>query len=159
MAYGYEPKAKNDHMVRIMEQYLKAEVSSVTPGGTVIMETFPFRMFADTMTACSFTSTTILVLRLPSWFPGATFKRASVECLKAGHDVREIPFQDVKDRMVNHLSRSLSNHLTNRKQSNGQVPPCLVADTMNRMNGFENEVIETAIKEAAALTFAGTQAE
>jgi hypothetical protein len=30
---------------------------------------------------------------------------------------------------------------------------------MKRMDGFENEVIETAIKEVASLTFAGTQAE
>lgn len=107
VAYGYEPKAKDDHIVRIVEQYLKVEVSNLTPGVTVIVETFPFRMFARAVIVCSFTSTTILVLRLPSWFPGATLKRASVECLKAGHDVREIPFQDVKDRMVNHLSRSM----------------------------------------------------
>jgi hypothetical protein len=50
--------------------------------------------------------TTLVVLRLPTWFPGATFKRASVECLRAGHDVKEIAFQDLKERMVNHISRS-----------------------------------------------------
>jgi hypothetical protein len=56
--------------------------------------------------ACSQILTTLVVLRLPIWFPGATFKRASVECLRAGHDMKEIAFQDIKERMVNHISPS-----------------------------------------------------
>jgi hypothetical protein len=54
----------------------------------------------------------LLVLRLPAWFPGATFKRAAVECLKADHDVQEMPFQDVKERMVNHVTTNEYNELT-----------------------------------------------
>ena len=34
----------------------------------------------------------------------------------------------------------------------------MVADTMISMNGFENEVIETAIKEVAVTAFAGIHA-
>lgn len=99
--YDYEPKAKDDRMVRIMQRYLEAEVSGMTPGGTVIMETFPFRMFRYAVMTCSFISIILPVLRLPTWFPGAAFKRASVECLEAGHDVKKIPFEEVRERMVN----------------------------------------------------------
>jgi hypothetical protein len=35
------------------------------------------------------------------------------------------------------------------------MPPCLVADSMNSMGGFENDIVETAIKEAASVAFAG----
>ncbi|KAJ8592289.1 cytochrome P450 [Rhizopogon salebrosus TDB-379] len=117
--YDYEPKAKDDRMVRIMQRYLEAEVSGMTPGGTVIMETFPF------------------LLRLPTWFPGAAFKRASVECLEAGHDVKKIPFEEVRERM-----------------STGHAALCLVTDNLNRMNTFDNDVAEKAVREAACMAFA-----
>lgn len=44
----------------------------------------------------------LLVLQLPSWFPGATFKRASVKCIQAGYDTQELPFQNIRERMVNY---------------------------------------------------------
>jgi hypothetical protein len=49
---------------------------------------------------------TLLVLRLPAWFPGATFKRAALACHQAGHDVKEVAFQDVTERMVNCITKS-----------------------------------------------------
>ncbi|OAX36487.1 cytochrome P450 [Rhizopogon vinicolor AM-OR11-026] len=121
IVYDYQPKSENDRIVRLALRFMELAVAAVGPGATMVMETFPF------------------LLQLPVWFPGATFKRASVECLKAGHDAKEIPFQYVTDRM-----------------SNGQMLPCLVADTMNRMNGFENKVIENAVKEAACIAFTAT---
>ncbi|OAX34414.1 cytochrome P450 [Rhizopogon vinicolor AM-OR11-026] len=114
--YDYEPKAKDDNVVHIIRRYLELLAANLGPGATMIMETFPF------------------LLRLPIWLPGAAFKRASVECLQAGHDMMEIPFQQVKERM-----------------SHGRLSPCSVADAMNRMNGFENEVLETAIKDASSM--------
>ncbi|OAX34801.1 cytochrome P450 [Rhizopogon vinicolor AM-OR11-026] len=121
IVYDYQPKSENDHVVRITLRFMELAMSAIGPGATMVMETFPF------------------LLQLPVWFPGASFKRASVECLQAGHDTKEVPFQYVTDRM-----------------SDGQMPPCLVADTMNRMNGFENKIIENAIKEAASLAFGAT---
>ncbi|OAX32553.1 cytochrome P450 [Rhizopogon vinicolor AM-OR11-026] len=124
IVYDYQPKSENDRIVRFMLKFLELAVTATGPGAAMVIGTFPF------------------LLQLPAWFPGARFKRASVECLQAGHDMKEIPFQHVTDRM-----------------SNGQMPPCLVADTMNRMNGFENKVIENAVKEAASFAFAGICAE
>ncbi|OAX34417.1 cytochrome P450 [Rhizopogon vinicolor AM-OR11-026] len=80
--YDYEPKVKDDHIVHIMRRYLELVVAGLGPGAAMVMETFPF------------------LSRLPTWFPGATFKRASVECLQAGHDVKEVPFQHIKERMM-----------------------------------------------------------
>ncbi|KAG1880062.1 cytochrome P450 [Suillus subluteus] len=122
ITYDYEPKAKDDPIVHIMERYLDRVNAILTPGVTVILETFPF------------------LLKLPSWFPGATFKRASLECLEAGHDIKEIPFQMVEERM-----------------SIGITAPCFVADTLSRMRLSEEDdaVITAAVKETACMTFAG----
>ncbi|KAG2366255.1 cytochrome P450 [Suillus spraguei] len=114
--YGYEVKAKDDTIFHAMERYMELVTEALTPGATVIMETFPF------------------LLKLPSWLPGATFKRASVECLMAAHDAKEIPFQYVKERM-----------------STGDAVPCFLTEILNRMK-LSNEddiVITTAAKEAA----------
>ncbi|KAG1802268.1 cytochrome P450 [Suillus plorans] len=118
--YGYETKAQDDPMVPILEKFADRLLAALTPGVTVLLETFPF------------------LLKLPSWFPGATFKRASLECLKAAHDMTEIPFQIVKERM-----------------SAGIMVPCFVADTLNRMRHLNDPVITTAVKEAASVIFAG----
>ncbi|OAX34799.1 cytochrome P450 [Rhizopogon vinicolor AM-OR11-026] len=121
IVYDYQPKSENDRLVCFVLKFTELAMTAAGPGATMVMETFPF------------------LLQLPVWFPGATSKRASVECLQAGHNAKEIPFQYVRDRM-----------------SNGKMPPCLVADTMNRVNGFENKVIENAVKEAASTAFAAT---
>jgi len=39
------------------------------------------------------------------------------------------------------------------------MPPCVVADMMSSMKGFDNDVIRTAIKEVAAIAFGGIQVE
>lgn len=38
------------------------------------------------------------------------------------------------------------------------MAPCFVADTLNRMRRLDDPVITTAVKEAASVVFAGTQA-
>ncbi|KIK42208.1 hypothetical protein CY34DRAFT_758908, partial [Suillus luteus UH-Slu-Lm8-n1] len=82
--YDYELKAKEDRIVDSMIRYADLVIESLAPGPTALMETFPF------------------LLQLPSWFPGATFKRASVKCIQAGYDTQELPFQNIRERMVNY---------------------------------------------------------
>lgn len=122
IVYDYEAKAKGDTIIHVNERYLDLIVEALTPLATVIMETFPF------------------LLRLPSWFPGATFKRASVMCMDAGYDVKEMPFQYVKERM-----------------STGDAAPCFVTEALNRnrLSVEDDIVITTAVKEAAAIAFSG----
>jgi len=45
IVYGYEPKVKDDQIVRVMHRYTELLAASVGLGATMIMETFPFRMF------------------------------------------------------------------------------------------------------------------
>ena len=39
------------------------------------------------------------------------------------------------------------------------MPPCVVADMMSSMKGFDNDAIRTAIKEVAAIAFGGIRVE
>lgn len=119
--YGYEVKVKDDTIFHAVKRYMALVSEALTPGATVIVETFPF------------------LLKLPSWFPYATVKRASVECLNAAHDAKEIPFQYVKEKM-----------------STGNAVPCFVTENLNRMELFNEDdtVITTATKEAAVIAFA-----
>ncbi|KAG0706386.1 cytochrome P450 [Suillus ampliporus] len=123
IVYDYEPKAKDDPVIHVMERYGQLVITALTLGATVVMETFPF------------------LLKLPSWFPGAGFKRASIECLKAGHDMKDIPFQYVAERT-----------------STGDAVPCFVTETLTRMRLTEEDdvVITAAVKEAAAIAFSGS---
>ncbi|KAG1809325.1 cytochrome P450 [Suillus subaureus] len=115
--YDCETTAKDKHVANAITRYGKLIVEGFAPAAMTLMETFPF------------------LLQLPSWFPGATFKRASLKCIQAGHDVKEIPFQYVKERM-----------------SANDMGPCLVADALNRTSE-EDDVTITAIKEAASVAF------
>ncbi|KAG1757498.1 cytochrome P450 [Suillus lakei] len=119
--YDCEAKAKDDHVVHAITRYGELIVEGFAPAAMTLMETFPF------------------LLQLPSWLPGATFKRTSVKCVQAGHDVKEIPFQYVKERM-----------------STNDMGPCLVADALNKMSQ-EDDTITTAVKEAASVAFTGMQ--
>ena len=42
----------------------------------------------------------VIVKYVPSWFPGAGFKLFGEDCRKRCEDVGEIPFKDVRDKMV-----------------------------------------------------------
>ncbi|KAG2118453.1 cytochrome P450 [Suillus clintonianus] len=117
--YDCEANAKDDGVAHAITRYGDLIVDGFAPAAMMLMETFPF------------------LLQLPSWFPGATFKRASFKCIQAGHDVKEIPFQYIKERM-----------------SINDAGPCLVADALNRTSQ-EDDVGTTAIKEAASVAFTG----
>ncbi|KAJ8588356.1 cytochrome P450 [Rhizopogon salebrosus TDB-379] len=121
IVYDYEPKGKDDHVVRVMQTYLDLVIVPLGPVATIVMETFPF------------------LLRLPAWFPGATFKRAALACHQAGHDVKEVAFQNVTERM-----------------SAGGVAPCLVSENLDKMSGFEKGAFTAAVKEVASISFSGT---
>ncbi|KAG2044776.1 cytochrome P450 [Suillus americanus] len=82
------------------------------PAAMMLIETFPF-----------------------PGFPVPQFKRASLKCDQAGHDVKEIPIQYVKERM-----------------SANDMGPCSVADALNR-SSQEDDVNTTAVKEAASVAF------
>lgn len=111
LIYDCEEKVKDDHIVHAVTSYAALIEDGLAPTAMMLMETFPFRMVAHPAIAWHVIhSTFFLVLQLPSWFPGATFKRASTKCIQAGHHVKEMLFQHVKEKMVKHfMSRGTPN--------------------------------------------------
>ncbi|KAG1758154.1 cytochrome P450 [Suillus occidentalis] len=82
LIYDCGEKVKDDHIVHAVTSYAALIEDGLAPTAMMLMETFPF------------------LLQLPSWFPGATFKRASIKCIQAGQHVKEILFQHVKEKMT-----------------------------------------------------------
>jgi hypothetical protein len=104
LVYDCEEKVNDEHIVQAVTSYAVLLEDSLAPTPMMLMETFPFRMFAHTVIAWHvIRSTFLLVLQLPSWFPSATFKRASIKCTQAGQYVKEMLFQHVKEKMVKHF--------------------------------------------------------
>ncbi|KAG1783877.1 cytochrome P450, partial [Suillus placidus] len=63
--YDCEARAKDDHVAHAITRYGELIVDGFASAAMMLMETFPFRMFAHAV---------IAFLQLPSWFPGATFE-------------------------------------------------------------------------------------
>ncbi|KAF7374563.1 O-methylsterigmatocystin oxidoreductase [Mycena sanguinolenta] len=78
--YGYEVQRTNDHFVGIAEDAAKRLSDSFFPGA-VAVNTFPILRY------------------LPSWMPGAEFQRFAAECRQLIKEMREAPFDFVKQNM------------------------------------------------------------
>ncbi|KAF7374531.1 O-methylsterigmatocystin oxidoreductase [Mycena sanguinolenta] len=78
--YGYEVQPTNDHFVGLAEDAMKRVSDSVFPGAMAV-NTFPILRY------------------LPSWMPGADFKRFAAECRQLIKEMREAPFNFVKQNI------------------------------------------------------------
>ncbi|KAF7374574.1 O-methylsterigmatocystin oxidoreductase [Mycena sanguinolenta] len=78
--YGYEVQQTNDHFVGLAEDANKRFSESFFPGA-VAVNIFPILRY------------------LPSWMPGANFQRFAVECRQLIKEMREAPFNFVKQNM------------------------------------------------------------
>ncbi|KAF7374575.1 Cytochrome p450 [Mycena sanguinolenta] len=80
IVYGYEVQPINDHFVGTAEDAAKRLSDSFFPGA-VAVNTFPILRY------------------LPSWMPGADFQRFAAECRQLIKEMREAPFDFVKQNM------------------------------------------------------------
>ncbi|KAF7374569.1 hypothetical protein MSAN_00341500 [Mycena sanguinolenta] len=78
--YGYEVQPTNDHFVGLAQDAGKRFSDSFFPGA-VAVNTFPILRY------------------LPSWMPGAGFQRFAAECRQLIKEMREGPFDFVKQNM------------------------------------------------------------
>ncbi|KAF7374534.1 O-methylsterigmatocystin oxidoreductase [Mycena sanguinolenta] len=78
--YGYDVRPINDHFVGISQDAMKRLSDSVFPGA-VAVNTFPILRY------------------IPSWMPGADFQRFAAECRQLIKEMREAPFNFVKQNM------------------------------------------------------------
>ncbi|KAF7374566.1 CyP450 monooxygenase [Mycena sanguinolenta] len=78
--YGYEVQPTNDHFVGLAENAVK-RISDSLFFGAMVVNTFP------------------ILRHLPSWIPGAGFQRFAAECRQLTKEMREAPFNFVKQNM------------------------------------------------------------
>ena len=97
-AYGYPVVSDFDPYVMLVEKTAALTVAPGAPGGTLV----------DFLPACrnlhiifSFKNTDrISVRHIPSWMPGAGFKRYAMITRKAVREMLDQPYDLVKQRMV-----------------------------------------------------------
>ncbi|KAF9560814.1 cytochrome P450 [Agrocybe pediades] len=85
-AYGYEVQAENDFYIKLVHKAMQPLLSSVH-AGHYLVDFLP------------------LLKHVPSWFPGAGFKRKAKEWAANAHALRDIPFNNVKQSIVDGTSK------------------------------------------------------
>ncbi|KAF7346416.1 O-methylsterigmatocystin oxidoreductase [Mycena sanguinolenta] len=100
--YGYDVQSRNDHFVTLVERAITKLSEAFFPGAAAV-NMFP-------------------VLRyLPSWMPGAGFQRFATESRKLSKEMREVPFNFVKQNMSDGLdSTSMVARLLVENQARGR---------------------------------------
>ncbi|KAG1720161.1 hypothetical protein EDB19DRAFT_1835146, partial [Suillus lakei] len=79
--YDYEAKPNDDPLLLAAEKAIKVFLEVASPQTSAILETFPF------------------LLKLPSWFPGASFKRLAIQSQKNATAMVDIPFRYARERV------------------------------------------------------------
>ncbi|KAJ7259499.1 cytochrome P450 [Mycena haematopus] len=108
--YGYEVQPNNDHFVALSENVVKKLAESFFPGA-VAVNTFPILRY------------------LPSWMPGAGFKRFAAECRQLTNEMREVQFDFVKQNMRDGVdSKSVVARLLEANQARGRHDEVAIQD-------------------------------
>ncbi|KDQ62047.1 hypothetical protein JAAARDRAFT_148681 [Jaapia argillacea MUCL 33604] len=81
ITYDYRVKGHDDLIVQVVDRSLK-QFSTLTAPGAFLVDVIPILRF------------------VPSWFPGAGFKRFAAECAKTESDMVHLPAEYVKKQMV-----------------------------------------------------------
>ncbi|KAF8168214.1 cytochrome P450 [Crassisporium funariophilum] len=119
VAYGYEVKAENDFYIKLAKEAIQP-LFLVVHAGTYLVEYLP------------------LLKNIPTWFPGATFKRQAEIWSRTAKDLCDIPFDKVKQAMAN-----------------GVAEQSFVSDNLERLNGegLSNPEEEEIIKNCAGIAY------
>ncbi|KAF7365142.1 O-methylsterigmatocystin oxidoreductase [Mycena venus] len=100
--YGYEVKPSNDRFVSLSESAVQKIGESVFPGA-VAVNAFPILKY------------------LPSWMPGAGFQRFAAESRQLAEEMREVPYNFVKQNMRDGVdSKSMVAKLLEASQACGR---------------------------------------
>ncbi|KAG1808629.1 cytochrome P450 [Suillus subaureus] len=119
--YDYEAKPHNDPLLLAAEKAIKVFLEVANPQTAVILEAFPF------------------LLKLPSWFPGAKFKRLAIQSQKNAIAMVNIPFNYARERAMTATSNQ-----------------CMVSESFKRLDAFGNAgEFELALKSTSATAFIG----
>ncbi|KAH7907494.1 cytochrome P450 [Hygrophoropsis aurantiaca] len=116
IVYGYEVQHEEDEMFKVVEQASVDIAVTVTPESAALLVSFPF------------------LKSIPSWLPGASFKRSAHRVRNNIFDMIDLPFKWVQDQLAQ-----------------GTAAPCMVTDALR--DGEANESALEAIKGAFATAF------
>ena len=99
-AYGYPVVSDFDPYVMLVEKTAALTVAPGAPGGTLV-DFLPACRNLHIITIFNFKNTDRTSVRyIPSWFPGAGFKRHALETRKHIDDILNVPYDFVKQRRV-----------------------------------------------------------
>lgn len=79
--YGHDVSPKNDYFVNLAEKAI-SQLSVAYPAGAFLLDVFPFLRY------------------IPTWFPGAEFKRFALKGREMAWAMRDIPSGNVRKQMV-----------------------------------------------------------
>ncbi|EIW83763.1 cytochrome P450 [Coniophora puteana RWD-64-598 SS2] len=117
--YGYETQPRNDPLVGAVDMLIRLLAVALSPERMAIFKAFP------------------ALEKLPSWFPGAGFKRDAVLARGLAKQVNDVPFEFVKRSLAENTAR-----------------PSMVSDLLSSFDESEdNNAQERAMKATAATVF------
>ncbi|KAG1872155.1 cytochrome P450 [Suillus subluteus] len=117
--YDYEAKTNNDPLLLTAEKAIKVFLEMASPQTSAILETFPF------------------LLKLPSWFPGASFTRLAIQSQKNATAMVNIPFNYARERAMTATSNQ-----------------CMISESFKRLDTTGNAgEFELALKSTSATAF------
>ncbi|KAJ7590411.1 cytochrome P450 [Mycena floridula] len=123
--YGIDVQDNNDPYTAILEAGVKAASAAASPSPTLFfIEAFPWLKY------------------LPSWLPGAGFKRQGNDWKKAGLSTRQVPFKAVKRSMIN-----------------GTASPSIAARNLQQMEDdcVRSPVNEQLVQDVLATAYSGSE--
>ncbi|KAH7911996.1 cytochrome P450 [Hygrophoropsis aurantiaca] len=119
LTYGYATAPRDDPIVTSAVELVALLAEALSPERAALLSALPFLGY------------------IPSWFPGANFKRCAIRAHKLLNEVKNIPFDIVK-----------------RRFAEGAAPPSMVADLLSQMDGKHDiNRQEEVINDTAATVF------
>ncbi|KAI5988515.1 cytochrome P450 [Pisolithus albus] len=123
LVYGRRVEGKDDPVFATASALAEILNKQVTANRIVLSKILPFLLY------------------LPSWFPGAGFKRKASQCRKLAAEMVDLPFAMAKDEMVSYwLLRSAFAHPV---QERGVLPHCMISDLL-KLGGVEESLAKAA---------------
>ncbi|KAG1733009.1 cytochrome P450 [Suillus paluster] len=126
VVYDYQPSARDDPLVRVMENALALGLAVLTPESAVLLKMFPF------------------LLKLPDWCWGSSIKRDAQASRNGMTDLTEVPFRYTQQHMTQNSSLDQFSMVAENLQR------------MEKQDDASKPMFETALKKAATTAIIGS---
>ena len=98
--YDYDPASRRDELLDIVASVLSIVAPAVRPDIAILVGAFPWCESISFSVSCLITRGVCIVLRLPSWFPGMSFKREMAIAREYSKQYLERPFEYALQKTV-----------------------------------------------------------